>query len=123
MSTYCSELPPHLRQEDADDHAELVQRAQGSTEGRGRDLLHVHGHKAGAEAGVEAHDEASDDEHLKGGGQFGEAHEHGSNEGEHVGRQHGVLPSETRLAQVSSLNFYLYRSSLSLARTCRTCRL
>ena len=73
--------PPYLGYEDAEDHPQLVKRAQGPPQRRGGDLPHVHGHEARGQAGVEAHDEAARDQHLPGCRRLGQAHEGGRHEG------------------------------------------
>lgn len=41
---------PYLRHQDADNHTQLMQRAEGSSDSGGSDLPHVHGGQNGKEA-------------------------------------------------------------------------
>lgn len=67
--------PADLRDQDAHHHAELVKSAEGSSEGSGWHLTHVHGSQAGKKAAEQADDQATGDHHLIGGADGGEAHE------------------------------------------------
>lgn len=84
----------YLRHEDADHNSKLMQRAHRATHRRGRDFCHVHGHKAGGLTRVHPHYEASDHEHLPGFRGHGGTQERSSDDGKHVGHDHGVLPGE-----------------------------
>lgn len=86
----------HLCHQDANDHAQLVQSAEGPSDSGGSDLAHVHGDQARAQAAEDANDEPTDDDHLEGFSHEGQAHHPAANDSEDVRDEHGLTPGEER---------------------------
>ncbi len=65
----------YLSHEDANNDAQLMKGAQGSSEGCGGHFTHVHGHKASGQTRVKTHHEPPNNEHLPGRPHLREAHQ------------------------------------------------
>lgn len=89
-------LAAHLCHQDADDHAQLVQGAEGPSDSGGSYLAHVHGGQARAQAAEDADDQPADDDHLEGFRHEGQAHQTPANDSEDVRDEHGLAPGEER---------------------------
>lgn len=87
---------PHLSHQDADDHAQLVQRAEGTTDSGGGDLAHVHGRQARAQATEAADNEPADDDQLKGLTHDGQAHQAATDQRQQVVQQHRLASRHAR---------------------------
>ncbi len=71
-----------------------MKSAEGSSEGSGWHLAHVHGSQAGKETAEQADDQATGDHHLIGGADGGEAHEGAADYRQTVHQEHGAAPEE-----------------------------
>lgn len=75
-----TKAPSHLSHQDANDHAQLVQRPEGATDSGGGDLTDVHWCQACAQATEDADNEPADDDQLKGLTHHRQAHQAATNQ-------------------------------------------
>lgn len=84
----------YLCHQDANDHSQLVEGAEGPPEVRGGQLSHVHGRQSRTQATEHANDQPANDDHLKGLTQAGQTHQSSTQKGQHIGQEHGLPPGE-----------------------------
>lgn len=92
--SFVQKSPADLSDQDAHNHTELVQGAEGSSEGSGWHLAHIHRSQAGKETAEQADDQTTGDHHLIGGAHGGEAHEEAADHRQRVHQEHGATPEE-----------------------------
>lgn len=94
-----TKLPVHvlitnLRDEDANNNAQLVQCSQGASQRCWGDLTHIHGYKTRGQPRVKADHKTTNDKQFPGTGHLWKPHQSSCDEDQNIGSEHRILPED-----------------------------